>query len=45
MSIAHIQYDDYVIQNNVVLAGISTSENRIMMLSLTNLHSLMTNQR
>lgn len=45
MSIAHTQYNAYVIQNYVVLAGISTSENRIMMLSLKNLHILKTNLR
>lgn len=45
MSIAHSLYNAYVIQNYVFLAGISTSENRIMMLSLKNLQILKTNLR
>lgn len=41
----HTQYDAYVIQNYVIVAGISTSENKMMMLSLKNLQILKTNLR
>lgn len=45
MSIVHTQYNAYILQNYVVLAGISMSKNKIMMLSLKNLQILKTNLR